>query len=492
MKNASIYSSMAARTGGDIYIGVVGPVRTGKSTFIKRLMDISVLPNIEDEAARERANDELPQSSNGRTIMTTEPKFIPENAVELELEDNAHFRLRLIDCVGYIVPGAIGYIENSQPRMVRTPWFEKEIPFNMAAEIGTKKVITEHSTVGLVVTTDGTVGEIARDDYTEAEERVISELKEIKKPFIVLLNSKNPESEECTALAESLSEKYGVTVMAVNCKTLTEDKIGEILSTVLYEFPIREIQLEFPHWISRLNADHEIRKGLFSAVAEDADKLCRIRDVKSFTQALGEKECVSECRIEEIDLSTGCIRVVLSVPENLFYKVLSEKTGEDISDEQQLMDALVELIQTKKEYERFREALDEVEKTGYGIVMPTMEELSLEDPEIMKQGGRYGVRLKASAPSIHMLKANITTEVAPIVGTESQSEELIMYLLKEFEEDPSKIWESNIFGKTLNSLVNEGLHNKLYKMPTDARMKLQETLERVINEGCSGLICIIL
>lgn len=492
MKNTSIYSSMAARTGGDIYIGVVGPVRTGKSTFIKRLMDISVLPNIEDEAARERANDELPQSSNGRTIMTTEPKFIPENAVELELEDNAHFRLRLIDCVGYIVPGAIGYIENSQPRMVRTPWFDKEIPFNMAAEIGTKKVITEHSTVGLVVTTDGTVGEIARDDYIEAEERVINELKEIEKPFIVLLNSKNPEADECVALAAALSEKYGVTVMPVNCKTLNEEKIEEILTTVLYEFPIKEIHLDFPHWISRLDGEHEIRRSIFSAVADEASALCRIRDIRGFVSSLKEKECVSDCRTEEIDLSSGCIRVVLSVPENLFYKVLSEKTGADISDEQQLMDTLISLTEKKKEYERFRTALDEVEKTGYGIVMPTMEELSLEDPEIMKQGGRYGVRLKASAPSIHMLKANITTEVAPIVGTESQSEELIMYLLKEFEEDPSKIWESNIFGKTLNSLVNEGLHNKLYKMPTDARMKLQETLERVINEGCSGLICIIL
>ena len=492
MTNASIYSSIAARTGGDIYIGVVGPVRTGKSTLIKRLMDIAVLPNIDDEAVRERANDELPQSSNGRTIMTTEPKFIPENAVELELEDNAHFRLRLIDCVGYIVPGAIGYIENNQPRMVRTPWFDKEIPFNMAAEIGTQKVINEHSTIGLVVTTDGTIGEISRDDYAEAEERVINELKEIEKPFVVLLNSKSPDSEECMNLAQTLCEKYGVTVMPVNCKTLTEDKIEEILSTVLYEFPIREIHLDFPRWISRLDAEHEIRKELFSAVAEDAEALCRIRDARGFVDSLKSRECVSDCRIEEIDLSAGCARIVVVVPENLFYKVLSEKTGTSISDEQQLMDTLISFTQTKKEYERFREALDEVEKTGYGIVMPTMEELSLEDPEIMKQGGRYGVRLKASAPSIHMLKANITTEVAPIVGTESQSEELIMYLLKEFEEDPSKIWESNIFGKTLNSLVNEGLHNKLYKMPADARMKLQETLERVINEGCSGLICIIL
>lgn len=492
MTNRNIYNSIATRTGGDIYIGVVGPVRTGKSTLIKRLMDVAVLPNLKDEALKARAMDEQPQSSAGRTIMTTEPKFIPENGVELEIGDSVRFSLRLIDCVGYIVPGAIGYIENNQPRMVRTPWFEKEIPFNMAAEIGTKKVITEHSTIGLVVTTDGSIGDIARDDYTEAEGRVIAELREAGKPFVVLLNSKTPTSEECVSLAKSLSEKYAVTVLPVNCKSLSAEKIEEILASVLYEFPIKELQLDFPRWINRLDRGHEIRKELFSAVKEASEKLSRIKDADGFITSLRGKEWVSECRIEDIDLSCGCVKVKLTPPSDSFYKVLSEKTGTDISDEQQLMDILIQLSAVKKEYGRFRDALDEVEKTGYGIVMPTMEELSLEDPEIMKQGGRYGVRLKASAPSIHMLKANITTEVAPIVGTESQSEELIMYLLKEFEEDPSKIWESNIFGKTLNSLVNEGLHNKLYKMPSDARMKLQETLERVINEGCSGLICIIL
>lgn len=492
MTNRNIYSSIATRTGGDIYIGVVGPVRTGKSTLIKRLMDVAVLPNLKDEAVRARAMDEQPQSSAGRTIMTTEPKFIPENGVELEIGDSVRFSLRLIDCVGYIVPGAIGYIENNQPRMVRTPWFEKEIPFNMAAEIGTKKVITEHSTIGLVVTTDGSIGDIARDDYVEAESRVITELREAGKPFVVLLNSKNPASDECTALAQALSEKYAVTVLPVNCKQLSAEKIEEILKSVLFEFPIKDIQLDFPCWINRLDREHEIRRELFSSVREASSGISRIKDADSFIRQLKAKEWSYDCRIDDIDLSCGCVRVKLTPPADAFYKVLSEKTGTAVSDEQQLMEMLIQLTAVKKEYGRFRDALDEVEKTGYGIVMPTMEELSLEDPEIMKQGGRYGVRLKASAPSIHMLKANITTEVAPIVGTESQSEELIMYLLKEFEEDPSKIWESNIFGKTLNSLVNEGLHNKLYKMPSDARMKLQETLERVINEGCSGLICIIL
>lgn len=492
MTNTNIYNSIATRTQGDIYIGVVGPVRTGKSTLIKRLMDVAVLPNITDEAVGNRARDELPQSAAGRTIMTTEPKFIPENAVEMELEGSARFRMRLIDCVGYIVPGAIGYIEDSQPRMVKTPWFDKEIPFNMAAEIGTGKVITEHSTIGLVVTTDGTIGEIAREDYVEAEQRVINEMKQIKKPFIVLLNSKNPASQECITLSEQLSERYGVTVKPVDCRNLSEEEINSILTEILYEFPIKEINLDFPLWISRLERSHEIRKELFSAVFKNAQKLYKVRDVKSFIGMLSSEDWATDCVTQSVDLSCGSVMVKITTPPELFYKVLTQKTGTDISDEQQLMSTLMELVRIKKDYERFKNALEEVEKTGYGIVMPTMEELSLEDPEIMKQGGRYGVRLKASAPSIHMLKADITTEVAPIVGTESQSEELIMYLLKEFEEDPKKIWESNIFGKSLNSLVNEGLHNKLYKMPADARMKLQETLERVINEGCSGLICIIL
>ncbi len=492
MTNTDIYSSIANRTGGDIYVGVVGPVRTGKSTFIKKFMSELVLPNISDTMKRERAKDELPQSSSGRTIMTTEPKFIPEDAVELSQGDNMRFRVRLIDCVGYIVPGSLGYIENDKPRMVKTPWFDKEIPFNMAAEIGTKKVIDEHSTIGLVVTTDGTIGDIPREDYVEAEERVVSELRTIDKPFIVLLNSKTPSSPQCKSLSEKLSEKYGVKVLPVNCLEITQEEISDILSLLLYEFPIKELKLNFPKWISKLEKEHPLRSELYSKIALSASTLRKVKDTDKFLSQISSHENVGSCRIEDVDLSVGSVRVCLEISPDLFYKVLSEKTGMQIEDEQQLMKELIELSKAKKDFERFRVALDEVEATGYGIVMPTMEELTLDDPEIMKQGGRYGVRLKASAPSIHMLRANINTEVAPIVGTESQSEELIMYLLKEFEEDPSKIWQSNIFGKTLDSLVNEGLHNKLYKMPTDARMKLQETLERVINEGCSGLICIIL
>lgn len=492
MTNTSIYNSIATRTGGDIYIGVVGPVRTGKSTFIKRFMDVLVLPNLEENAQKERARDELPQSSSGRTIMTTEPKFIPENAAQLQIDGSAKFSVRLIDCVGYIVPAAIGYIENNQPRMVKTPWFEKEIPFNMAAEMGTKKVITEHSTIGLVVTSDGTVGDIEREEYSEAEERVINELKEIEKPFVVLLNSRNPEGEKCRQLASELREKYSVGVMPVNCQTLSKKELEDVLSAVLYEFPIKEMQIDFPLWITSLEKSHPLRQELIGSIRKNAGLIKKVRDAKAFTSGISEGDCVNGCSVKEVDLSTGCVTVEIATPQNLFYNVLKEKTGIEIENEQQLMNKIVELTKVKKDYERFDTALKEVEATGYGIVMPTMDELSLEEPEIMKQGGRYGVRLKASAPSIHMLKANITTEVAPIVGTESQSEELIMYLLKEFEEDPSKIWQSNIFGKTLDSLVNEGLHNKLYKMPGDARMKLQETLERVINEGCSGLICIIL
>ena len=492
MTSTNIYNSIAKRTKGDIYIGVVGPVRTGKSTFIKRFMDVLVLPNISDDMKRERARDELPQSSGGRTIMTTEPKFIPEDAAEVTADDSMRFRVRLIDCVGYIVPGSLGYIENEKPRMVKTPWFDKEVPFNMAAEIGTKKVIDEHSTIGLVVTTDGTIGEIPRSDYEQAEERVINELKAIKKPFVVLVNSKTPNSAECSKLVSELTDKYGVAVVAVNCMTLSEQEIKDILATLLYEFPIKEMKLNFPKWISQLEKEHPLRQQMYSVIISSANKLRKVKDAKTFTCSVAETENIQNCRMEDVDLSCGSVTVSLGVEPTLFYKVLSEKTGICVENELQLMSEFVSLSKDKQDFQRFKQALDEVEATGYGIVMPTMNELSLDDPEIMKQGGKYGVRLKASAPSIHMLKANITTEVAPIVGTESQSEELIMYLLKEFEEDPSKIWQSNIFGKTLDSLVNEGLHNKLYKMPVDARMKLQETLERVINEGCSGLICIIL
>ena len=488
----SIYKDIAERTQGDIYVGVVGPVRTGKSTFIKRFMDTLVLPNIENDAMHDRAVDELPQSSAGRTIMTTEPKFIPENAVEVQLPDNASFSVRMIDCVGYIVPSSLGYVEGDKPRMVRTPWFDHEIPFNQAAEIGTRKVITEHSTIGLVVTTDGSISDIPRDEYEEAEERVISELKELNKPFIVLLNCTYPQSDSAKNLADTLSEKYTVPVLPVNCLELTETDIKEILTQVLFEFPIREIAVDFPSWLVSLPADHWLRSAAYAAVNTAAKEMNLVRDVAILTEELKNCEYITDARVTGMKLGQGTAWISVTMNGDLFYKVLSEKTGLEIDGEQGLISRMCELAEIRRQYNKLKSALDEVEATGYGIVMPTIDELTLDEPEIVKQGGRYGVKLSASAPSIHMLKANIQTEVAPIVGSESQSEELVKYLLKEFEEDPKKIWDSNIFGKSLNELVNEGLRNKLFHMPADARMKLQETLERVINEGCNGLICIIL
>ena len=492
MKSVDIYEDIAKRTGGDIYIGVVGPVRTGKSTFIKRFMDTLVIPNMDSSYSRDRANDELPQSSSGRTIMTTEPKFIPEKAVEVKLKNGCGFKTRLIDCVGYIVPSSLGYIEDEQPRMVMTPWYDEPIPFNMAAEFGTKKVITEHSTIGLVVTTDGTISDIPRAEYEEAEERVIEELKEINKPFVVLLNSMYPESEFTQSMASTLSEKYGVSVIPVNCLELNEANIKEIIYNILCEFPVKEIKISYPSWINALPQENEIRASLFQNIRKAAENVSKISLLERMKESINEAQNVVYSEFSEVDLGTGIARMRIEIEPSLFYQVLSLNAGLTVHDEQELMTSVIELAEIKKKYEKIKNALDEVEATGYGIVMPSIDELRLEEPEIVKQGGRYGVRLRASAPSIHMMKADITTEVNPVVGSERQSEDLVMYLLKGFEEDRTKIWDSNIFGKSLHSLVNEGLHAKLEHMPTDARQRLGETLERVINEGCNGLICIIL
>ncbi len=492
MSNSSIYNDIAVRTGGDIYIGVVGPVRTGKSTFIKRFMDSVVLPNMEDNAVRERATDELPQSSAGRTIMTTEPKFIPENAVKITLPDNASFNVRMIDCVGYIVPSSLGYIEGDQPRMVRTPWSENEIPFNMAAEIGTQKVITEHSTIGLVITTDGSISDIPRDEYEEAEERVINELKALHKPFVVLLNCMYPKGESATQLANELSAKYGVPVMAVNCLELNEQEIKEIITQILFEFPVKEIGVDLPLWLVSLPQDHWLKAEAYKSVQNAIEDVEFVRDISVMTDKLQNCDYITNAKISNMDLSVGSAWITVTMTTGLFYKILEESTGISIENEQGLLSCMKDLANMKKDYERIKSALDEVQSTGYGIVMPTIEELSLDEPEIIKQGGKYGVRLCASAPSIHMMKADIKTEIAPIVGSESQSEDLVKYLLEGFQDDPQKIWESNIFGTSLSDLVNEGLRNKLYHMPVDARLKFQETLERVINESCNGLLCIIL
>lgn len=492
MTNTNIYKDIAERTGGDIYLGVVGSVRTGKSTFIKQFMDKLVLPHISEEYQKERANDELPQSSSGRTIMTTEPKFIPEKGAKITVEDNAEFNVRLIDCVGYIVPSALGYIEGNEPRMVMTPWFDEPVPFNMAAEIGTRKVITEHSTIGLVITTDGSISDIPREEYAEAEERVIKELKAINKPFMMLLNCMYPNSDEAKEMAEDLCRKYGVTVLPVNCIELDEDTIKEILCQMLYEFPVKEICISYPRWINALPANHWLKQDITETIRGYAENVKPIRDINTFAKSFESLENIKFATVSSLNLGIGTANVELHIKNSLFYKVLCETTGLNINDEQELMENISELALMKKEYSRVKDALEEVEATGYGIIMPDIEELKLEEPEIVKQGGRYGVKLKASAPSIHLMKANITTEVSPIVGSEKQSEDLVMYLLSGFEEDPVKIWDSNIFGKSLHDLVNEGLHTKLSRMPMDARMRVQETVERVINEGCNGLVCILL
>ena len=490
--NNNIYKEISQRTGGDIYIGVVGPVRTGKSTFIKKIMENLVVPNMDTKFKKDRAVDEMPQSAAGRTIMTTEPKFVPENAIEINMDDNISFKVRLIDCVGYIVPSSLGYIEGDQPRMVMTPWYKEPIPFNMAAEIGTKKVISEHSTIGLVITTDGTISDIPREEYQEVEERVITELKELNKPFIVLLNSMLPNNEETLNLANELSNRYGVSVIPTDCSKLNEEEIKKILSGTLKEFPVKEIKINIPKWLISLEKDHWLKSCVFSAIRDSFQNISKIREIEYTTKDLVNCEYINSAKSEKIDLSNGTSKIRVNLNENLFYKVMSEKTGLDIEDEGELLNCILELSNVKRKYEKISSAYNDVLDTGYGIVLPTKDELTLEEPKIIKQNGKYGIRLRATAPSIHMLKTLISTEVTPIVGSEKQSEELVNYLLKEFESAPEKIWESNILGKSLHELVNEGLHNKLYRMPMDAREKLKETIEKIINEGCNGLICIIL
>ncbi|WMJ23703.1 stage IV sporulation protein A [Paludicola sp. MB14-C6] len=492
MDKSNIYADIAKRTDGDIYVGIVGPVRTGKSTFIKKFMETLVIPNIESEFRKERAIDELPQSAAGKTIMTTEPKFIPEEAVKINLDGNAQMNVRMIDCVGYIVPSSLGYFENEMPRMVMTPWFESAVPFNMAAEVGTQKVINEHSTVGIVVTTDGSITDIPRDEYEEAERRVIDELKDINKPFIVVLNCVNPQGERAKELAKQMNMAYNVPIMPLNCLELDNNDIKGIMQELLFEFPVKEIAVKMPKWINSLEKEHWLKTSVFDAIKQSASQVNTIHDVNNITNRINENEFVNNTRVEDINLGTGCATLDIMLNNDLFYKILGEVTGIEITGEADLMPCMIEMSQIKNKYNKIKGALEQVEATGYGIVMPTLDELRLEDPEIVKQGGKYGVKLRASAPSIHMMKAEINTEVSPIVGSERQSEELVMYLLKEFEENPKNIWNSNIFGTTLHSLVNEGLHNKLYRMPADARLKLQETIERIINEGCGGLICIIL
>ncbi len=492
MENLDIYKDIAERTDGDIYVGVVGPVRTGKSTFIKKFMELLVLPNIDNEYKRERAIDELPQSAAGKTIMTTEPKFIPNEAVEITIADNLKLKTRMVDCVGYLVNNAIGYLEDDMPRMVKTPWSAEEIPFERAAEIGTKKVIEEHSSIAILVTTDGSITGIPREDYVEPEERVARELSAKQKPFVIVLNSADPTSDECERLAKQLEAKYGTAVVSLNCTELSLDNINDIFSKILLEFPIEQINIRFPRWIEGLQDTNEIKTELFNEIKECFSETKKLKEINDDVRKLQSTQVITRTEITKIELGTGNVELNISLKEELFYKVLTEITGEEISDEGKLFAKITEFSKIKKEYDKLEYALHEVNERGYGIVNPTVDDLILEEPEIIKQGSKFGVKLKAKAPSLHMIRINTETEISPIVGSEKQSEELVNYLLSEFEEDKKKIWDSNIFGKSVHDLVNEGLQNKLARMPEEAQMKIQETLQRIVNEGSGGLICIIL
>jgi stage IV sporulation protein A len=488
----SIYKDISERTGGDIYIGVVGPVRSGKSTFIKRFMEALVIPNISDPYAKERAKDELPQSAAGKTVMTTEPKFIPDEAVSIDIDDAADIKVRLVDCVGYIVPDAMGVLEGDQVRMVRTPWSEDPMPFADAAEMGTDRVIREHATIGMLVSTDGSIGDIPRENYVAAEERIVKELKSLGKPFAIVLNSANPSAERSVALAYELEAKYRVPVALVSCLELDAEDIRHILELVLHEFPVAEIRMQFPAWTTALASTHPIRSSLFESAGQCVAAIRKIGDVQGAVKVLGENELVESVTVDRMDLGCGKAHISARLKDGLFYETVSRMTGIDIADDKHLITTLRDLAEMKARYERVAEALEDAAEKGYGIVMPDIEDLHLEEPEIIKQAGGYGVKLRAAAQSIHMIRANIETEINPIVGSEQQSEELIKYVLREFEEDPRRIWESNMFGKSLYELMNEGLHTKLSHIPEESRTRLSETLERIINEGSNGLICIIL
>lgn len=493
MEEFNIYQDIAERTGGDIYIGVVGPVRTGKSTFIKKFMDLLVLPNIKKGYDHERTTDELPQSGGGRTIMTTEPKFVPDEATTISIDEAISFRVRLVDCVGYTVPGALGYEnESGHPRMVMTPWFDHEIPFQDAAELGTKRVIEDHSTIGLVVTTDGSITDLPRENYITGEERVVKELKALGKPFLIVLNSTNPNGSNARKLADSLKSKYGVPVIPIDCLRMKKDDINYILQEILYEFPILEIRLKMPEWLDSLDLNHWLSKEYRRTIRESVQNINRLRDVEFTVNGLQESEYAHEVYLEEMNLGEGAATIAINLENRLFFDLLEEFTGHAIKGDRDLFALVQELSYAKKEYDRVKRALLDVEEYGYGIVTPQLEEMVFDEPELIQRGLQFGVKLRAKAPSIHMIRADITTEVTPVVGTEKQCEELIIYLTEEFELNPAAIWDSDFLGRSLHDLVKEGIQNKLHRMPENARDKLKDTLQKIINEGSGGLICIIL
>lgn len=490
MHTQSLYKDIQFRTGGEIYMGVVGPVRTGKSTFIKRFMDLLVLPYMEDEHARERTQDELPQSSGGKTITTTEPKFIPKEAAQITLGADVPVRVRLIDCVGFMVDGAAGHMEDENERMVKTPWFEQEIPFTQAAEIGTRKVINDHSTIGIVITTDGSFGELKRENYLAPEEKTIQELKRLHKPFIVLLNTTKPYSEEAKHTAEQIQEKYGVSVMCVNCEQLKKEDIHTIMEQVLYEFPITMVEFYLPKWVEMLAVTHPMKADIIEKVRGLMMELNTIRDVAEQTITL-ESDYIKRLKVDKVDMADGSIRVTLDVDDAYYYEMLSELIGENITGEYQLISSMKEMAAMKKEYHKVLHAIESVRQRGYGVVTPERDEISLDKPEVIKHGNKYGVKIKAESPSIHMIRANIETEIAPIVGTQDQAEDLIRYI-SDADTSEDGIWETNIFGKTVEQLVNDGITGKIAMIGEESQMKLQETMQKIVNDTNGGLVCIII
>ncbi|MGV3024664.1 stage IV sporulation protein A [Clostridium thermobutyricum] len=492
MDSFKIYKDIAERTQGDIYVGVVGPVRTGKSTFIKKFMDLMVIPKIDNTFKKERAKDELPQSGSGKMIHTTEPKFVPNEAIEIGIDDDVKFKVRMVDCVGYIVKEALGYLDGEEAKMVNTPWYDYEIPFEDAAEIGTRKVITDHSTIGLVVTTDGSITGLEREDYIEAEERVIAELQAINKPFVVILNSSRASSQETLDMQKEMEKKYNVSVKPMDISNMKEEDVEELFKQVLKEFPVKEVNINIPEWLENLEADHWLKTDFFNIIKGMSKNISKIRDIKISLDLLSNEENLGEAKIKEIDLGVGTANVVMKPKEGIFYRVLSEMCELEIDSETNLLSMVKELNHAKKEYDKVKDALRDVNETGYGLVAPQLKEMKFEEPEIVKHGGQYGVKLKASAPSLHFIKANIQTEISPIMGSEKESEDLVKSLLEQFENDPATLWQSNMLGKSLEVLVKEGLQKKLYKMPEDVQVKIQKTLQKIINEGNGGLICIIL
>ena len=491
MEKQEIIKSITERTGGDLYLGVVGAVRTGKSTFIKKFIENLVVPNILDEYEKKRALDEIPQSAQGKTIMTTEPKFVPSNAANIKIDDFTT-NVRLVDCVGYVIPDAKGYEDDSGPRMVKTPWYDDEIPFVEAAEIGTEKVIKDHSSIGIVVTTDGSIGEIARSSYIEAEERIVSELKEIGKPFIVLLNSTHPMLPETERMAENLRDSYGVPVLPISVENMSERDIYSILREALYEFPVLEVKVDMPEWIACLSPNNWLKKIYIDKIKESVIEIDKLRDVEHITKHFSDCEYISKAYLSDVDTSTGEVTVTLQAPGNLYNRVLKDIIGVDISSKSQLLRLFQDYNEAKLEYDQIKTALKMVKTTGYGVASPTLSDMKLDTPEILKQGSRYGIKLKAMAPSIHMIRVDVESTFEPIIGSEMQSKELINYIMKDYDNDPSSIWKSEIFGRSLDVIVKEGIQAKLSMLPENARYKLQQTLSKLVNRGSGNLFAIVL